>query len=206
MRHMFLKSTAVAATLIAFTGLAAAEVVAVATTDLNIRSGPGPQYPIIGAIGSNEEAVIEGCQEGSKWCMVTHDGLEGWAYSDYLTAPFGGSERVIVTERPPEILPSISYESTASVETRPVHGELIGRKTALGTIEPIPAPPPAVRTYVETNTFDPVYLEGEVVIGATLPETVEVHEIPDYEYRYVYVNEQPVLVEPQTREIVYVLR
>ena len=29
-------------------------------------------------------------------------------------------------------------------------------------------------------------------------------EIPDYEYRYSYVNGQPVLVEPSSRRIVYV--
>ena len=43
-----------------------------------------------------------------------------------------------------------------------------------------------------------------MVVGASLPETVELREIPDYEYRYVNVNNQPVLVEPGTRRIVYV--
>ena len=65
-------------------------------------------------------------------------------------------------------------------------------------------PPERVRTYVSTNEIEPVYLDGEVVVGAGLPETVELREIPDYEYRYVYVNSQPVLVEPTSRRIVYV--
>ncbi|TIV09513.1 MAG: DUF1236 domain-containing protein, partial [Mesorhizobium sp.] len=51
-----------------------------------------------------------------------------------------------------------------------------------------------------------VYLDGEVVTGATLPDTVELREIPDYRYRYVYVNNQPALVDPGTRRIVYVMR
>ncbi|TJU99032.1 MAG: DUF1236 domain-containing protein, partial [Mesorhizobium sp.] len=51
-----------------------------------------------------------------------------------------------------------------------------------------------------------VYLEGEVVTGAVLPDTVELREIPDYNYRYVYVNNQPALVDPGTRRIVYVMR
>ena len=54
--------------------------------------------------------------------------------------------------------------------------------------------------------MDPVYLEGEVVVGAGLPETVQLRPVPDYEYNYVYVNGQPVLVEPQSRRIVYVVR
>ncbi len=63
-----------------------------------------------------------------------------------------------------------------------------------------------MRTYVRSNRIDPVYLEGEVVIGAGLPENVELRRVPDYDDRYVYINEVPVLVEPQTRRIVYVLR
>ncbi|TIL81232.1 MAG: DUF1236 domain-containing protein, partial [Mesorhizobium sp.] len=73
-------------------------------------------------------------------------------------------------------------------------------------IEPIRRPPAEVRTYIETNRVDPVYLEGEVVTGATLPDTVELREIPDYDYRYVYVNGQPALVDPGTRRIMYVER
>ena len=68
------------------------------------------------------------------------------------------------------------------------------------------APPDNVRTYVREHRVDPVYLDGEVVVGATLPENVEVRRIPDYKYEYVYVNQVPVLVEPGSRRIVYVLR
>ncbi|MAS14109.1 MAG: hypothetical protein CMH69_12450 [Nitratireductor sp.] len=207
MNTMLLKSTAAGAALLALTGVAGAEVLARATADLNIRSGPGPQYPIVGVIGVNEEAEIEGCREGSKWCAVNHAGVDGWAYSDYLTAPFeGGEDYVVVTERPAEALPSVSFEATSSVEVEPVRGELIGRKTAIGTVEPIAPPPAEVTTYIQSNRVEPVYLEGEAVVGAVLPETVEVREIPDYEYRYVYVNQQPVLIEPETRRIVYVVR
>lgn len=46
-------------------------------------------------------------------------------------------------------------------------------------------PPEQVRTYVSTNAVEPVYLDGEVVVGAGLPETVVLHEVPRYEYRYV---------------------
>ena len=67
-------------------------------------------------------------------------------------------------------------------------------------------PPERVRTYVRSNEIEPVYLDGEVVVGAGLPETVVLRDIPEYEYRYVYVNGQPVLVEPSSRRIVYVMR
>ena len=66
-------------------------------------------------------------------------------------------------------------------------------------------PPEEVRTYVVQQPVDTVTLEGEVVVGAGLPETVELHTVPDYEYRYAYVNGERVLVDPETRRIVYVV-
>lgn len=71
---------------------------------------------------------------------------------------------------------------------------------------PVIAPPPPVQTYVLENRRDPVFLEGEVVVGAALPETVELFPVPRSEYRYAYVNQVPVLVEPGTRRVVYVYR
>ncbi len=57
-----------------------------------------------------------------------------------------------------------------------------------------------------SNPMEPVYLEGEVVVGAQVPDTVVVQPIPEYEYEYVYINGQPVLIEPASREIVYIFR
>lgn len=230
MRTRFLLSVAAGA-LLASSTLAMAQTAVVATTDLNIRSGPGPEYPVIGFFAVDDEAILEGCIEGSRWCQISYAGANGWVYSDYLIADNAGVE-VIVTERPAEMdVPVAVYEGP--VETAPVDGGTVGGVTGgvTGAIAgaiiggPVGAavggvagaagggvtgsiidPNPAVRTYVEENPVEPVYLEGEVVVGATLPETVEVREIPDYEYRYVYVNGQPVLVEPGTNRIVYIVR
>ena len=79
------------------------------------------------------------------------------------------------------------------------------RSTGVGGIGTL-CPPETARTYVADNPMDPVYLEGEVVVGAQVPQEVAVQTIPDYEYEYVYINGQPVLIEPGSREIVYVFR
>lgn len=226
MKQLMLKSATAAVALLSFAGIAAAQVSATATTDLNIRSGPGPQYSVVGVISASDDAIVGGCLENSKWCQVSYNGVEGWAYSDYLTASLAGQERVFLSQRPAEAeVPTVTYETTASTDasgalaggtTGAVAGAIIGGPAgaaiggaagavAGGAIDTI-TPPREVVTYVERNRVEPVYLEGEVVVGAALPETVEVREIPDYEYRYVYVNEQPVLVEPESRRIVYVIR
>ncbi|NDV88824.1 DUF1236 domain-containing protein [Aurantimonas aggregata] len=203
---------------LAFSSSALAQTAATATTDLNLRSGPGPQYEVLGAIPSDGSATITGCLEDSKWCQVTYEGTEGWAYSDYLTADLSG-ERVVITERRADVgVPVATYDTSADGAVAgatggAIAGAIVGGPigaavggvagAALGAAADVPEP--AV-TYVKSNPVDPIYLEGEVVVGATLPETVELREIPDYEYRYVYVNGVPVLVEAETRQIVRIIR
>ncbi|MGD9738619.1 MAG: DUF1236 domain-containing protein [Bauldia sp.] len=68
-------------------------------------------------------------------------------------------------------------------------------------------PPPTVITYVQQQPPpQPVFLTGEVVIGAGVPDVVTLTPIPDYEYPYAMINGQMVLVDPTTRNIVYVFR
>ena len=63
---------------------------------------------------------------------------------------------------------------------------------------------PETKTYVLENRTQSVVLESDVVVGAQVPEAVEVHTIPNSQYSYVYVDDRPVLVEPQSRQIVYI--
>ncbi|RST84325.1 DUF1236 domain-containing protein [Aquibium carbonis] len=204
---------------LAFATPALAQFAAVATTDLNIRSGPGPQYEVVGSIGASETATVNGCMEGSRWCEVSHNGVTGWSYSEYLAGDFGG-ERIVISSAPATVeVPVVDYEQTASTNATvgaaggAITGALIAGPVgaAIGGVAGAAAgavvtPPEAVRTYVVENRTDPIYLDGEVVVGAGLPDTVELREVPDYEYRYRYVNGQPVLVDPTTRQIVYVYR
>jgi hypothetical protein len=51
-----------------------------------------------------------------------------------------------------------------------------------------------------------VYLNGEVVEGVGLPEDVALAPVPEYDYQYAYINNQPVLVQPSTRRVQYIYR
>ncbi|MCP9231007.1 DUF1236 domain-containing protein [Mesorhizobium sp. LMG 17147] len=193
---------AVAGALIAMSGSALADTAVSAITDLNVRAGPGPQYPVIGVLAAGQSATLDGCIANSKWCTIAEANGQGWVYSDYVTADFGGS-RVVLTQRPASADIAIVTPPADSAEYSDTY---TGAIVAGEAIEPIRRPPAEIRTYVRTHRLEPVYLEGEVVTGATLPDTVELREIPDYDYRYVYVNGQPALVDPGTRRIMYVER
>jgi hypothetical protein len=61
-------------------------------------------------------------------------------------------------------------------------------------------------THVRENPVEPIYLDGEVVVGAGLPDTVVLTPVPESEFTYAYVNQVPVIVEPGERRIVYITR
>ena len=66
--------------------------------------------------------------------------------------------------------------------------------------------PGQVRTYVMEQQVPSVVYQGDVVVGATLPETVEVRTVDGYnDYAYTFVNERRVIVNPQTRAVIQVL-
>jgi uncharacterized protein YraI len=114
---------------------ASAEIVASATTPLNIRSGPGPQYSIIGAIPDRAQATVTGCIQGSLWCQVSYNGRQGWAYSQYLTANLSG--RSFAVAESVHGMPAVTYQ--APVETV---GSAVPVPAITGTLIAPPAGPP----------------------------------------------------------------
>lgn len=195
---------AVAGALLAFSVPSFAETAVSAATDLNVRAGPGPQYPVIGVIDAGQSTVLRGCLENSKWCSISDSGGEGWVYADYLVGDFGGQD-IVLSQRPAGSDVVVVDPPAAGGAGDVVIDDTTGAIIA-GTAGPAIEPPGEVRSYVTSHRIEPVYLDGEVVVGGSLPDTVDLTEIPDYEYRYVYVNGQPVLVEPSSRRIVYVVR
>ena len=69
---------------------------------------------------------------------------------------------------------------------------------------------PRFRTYVTTQRHPSYRYESEFRVGAELPEVgVTYYDVPsDYHvsgYRYTYVNDHAVLVDPRTRRIVQII-
>lgn len=94
MRNKIVLSAAAAALILA--GPAYARSMATATSDLNIRSGPGPDFQVVGAMAANSDADLIGCQEGGNWCQVSYNGQDGWVYSRYLVTD---GEQVVLVDR-----------------------------------------------------------------------------------------------------------
>ena len=212
-----LLSAAVAGALLSTAANAATE--ASAWTDLNVRAGPGPTYEIIGVIPTNGMVSVEGCLDSANWCKVSFDGTEGWASGDYLTAMVDDAPAVIYTNRERIKVGSVTYEDNsgegalaggaagaiAGAVVAGPPGALVGAILG-GGLGAAAAPDEKVTTYVTGNPVEPVYLDGEVVVGAGIPDTVMLSDVPNSEFSYAYINGVPVIVERKQRQIVYIVR
>jgi uncharacterized protein YraI len=210
---MHIKSVICLATLMVFAAPLPSDatvVVASAITPLNIRSGPGPQYDVVGVINPRGRAVIKGCIEGSLWCQVDYRGRQGWAYLKYLMTRAAGRPMVITPNRSQIEAPTVVYAApvetvVSNTQSKEIIGTLIEPPTDAATVEL--NPPETVRTYVISHPIKPTILNGEVVTGASVPEKVTLMPVPGYwDYEYAYINREPVLVAPSTRRIIYVYR
>ena len=68
------------------------------------------------------------------------------------------------------------------------------------------APPDEVITYVERENIPSARVEGDVVVGFTLPSTIQLRTVPRHErFGYAVVNDRRVIVEPGTRRVIRVI-
>lgn len=63
---------------------AASAASAVATGNVNVRSGPSAGYQRVGTLQTNQLVEVQGCRDG--WCFIEKRGTDGWVSSRYLQA------------------------------------------------------------------------------------------------------------------------
>ena len=74
-----------------------------------------------------------------------------------------------------------------------------------------PAQRAKIKEYVVQQRVSPVTMRERVVVGATIPDDVDLVAVPDTwgsgfsRYRYVYTNDHVVLVEPSSRRVVQII-
>ena len=192
-----------------------AETTATAFTDLNLRAGPDVSYEILGVIPASQAVAVDGCLEASNWCRVSFDGMTGWASGEYLTAMV---ESPIYANRERLAVETITYEKSPDATvgggvTGAIAGGMLGGPigavigAGIGmSLGSAATPEERVTTYVMQNPVEPIYLDGEIVVGAGIPETVTLTEVPESEFYYAYVNGTRVLVEREQRRVVYIVR
>ena len=60
-------------------------------------------------------------------------------------------------------------------------------------------------TYVEANPTASISIDGDVTAGFQIDADVALSDVPDRRnYKYVYINDRPALVDAQTRTVIWV--
>lgn len=69
------------------TTAAASAAPAVATSNVNVRSGPGTGYGVVDALRRGERVDIQYCR--GSWCYIEKRGPDGWVSANYLSTGGG---------------------------------------------------------------------------------------------------------------------
>jgi hypothetical protein len=116
------------------------------------------------------------------------------------------------------VSPALAQESTVTgAAGGAVTGAIVGGPVgaAVGGVvgaiagTAVAPPPPRVVTYVQQQPMSaqPVIIEQQVAVGQPLPQQVVLTPIPDQPtYAYAVVNNQRVIVDPQTYVVVGVVQ
>jgi uncharacterized protein DUF1236 len=68
-----------------------------------------------------------------------------------------------------------------------------------------------IKEYVVQHKVKPVQIRERIAVGVTIPADVELHAVPSdwgpsfSRYRYVYADDDVVLVEPSSRKVIQVI-
>lgn len=73
----------------------AAQPVAVATADVNLRAGPDTQYPAITTIPYGSSVSLFGCTSGFTWCDIAWGNARGWVAAAYLLVIYRNTPVVV---------------------------------------------------------------------------------------------------------------
>jgi|SRR5688572_23470950 hypothetical protein len=78
-------------------------------------------------------------------------------------------------------------------------------------IEVAPEQRTVIKEYVVKQNVRPITIQGDIRVGSALPADVQLVEVPSVwgpsftRYRYVYWNNQVVLVDPSSRQVVQII-
>lgn len=87
-------------------------VVDTSQEQINVRSGPGTEYPSVGVLIGGEQVPAKGRSAAGLWIQIVYPGVEGglaWVYAPLVTV-FGTAELPIVAPPPtptPRVTPTI---------------------------------------------------------------------------------------------------
>lgn len=90
----------------------------VISNSLNVRSGPGTNYLVLGSLKKDDVATIVGQNEDSTWVVIQFNKLRGWIIvnNQYISVD-GDLTNVALVVAPPTPRPAVKVNPTSSINT-----------------------------------------------------------------------------------------
>jgi uncharacterized protein YraI len=116
-----------------------------ASNALNVRSGPGTAYPVVGALNSGEQAdIVAKNPEGDWWQVTLPSGGTGWVYGPLVQAQGDTSAIAVASDIPP----APPTPTPAPVAEAPTAAAEQPTAAPEQPAEPTPAPVPAGNDFI----------------------------------------------------------
>jgi hypothetical protein len=98
------------------------EVAETSTTVINVRAGPGTDYPVVDQLGPGEEAIVTGENEAEDWWQVDLDPAPeaeviGWVYAELVVLTGDEADIPLAEAPPPPPPPTPDPGAVAEAET-----------------------------------------------------------------------------------------
>lgn len=88
------------------------------STAVNVRSGPGTVYPVVGQAQPGQSAAVTGRNAAQDWWQIELAGLSGWIYGGLVTFS-GNAAAVAVAQAPPPPPTATPAPAAAATEAAP---------------------------------------------------------------------------------------
>jgi len=97
----------------------------IASRNMNVRSGPGVNYTVIGYATTGQEFDITGKNSDGSWWRIDFEGKDAWIYAPYVTDFYADRIRSVPTPVPPTAtpLPPTATPAPASSTTQGMSAE-----------------------------------------------------------------------------------
>ncbi|SHF66174.1 SH3 domain-containing protein [Devosia limi] len=90
---------------------------ATATSNVNLRSGPGTNYAVVGTLRTGQNVEVIECQDS--WCFIEDGNRSGWASSAYLQRFNSGGPSRPQPGQPVPSDPSLNFGITIGPDGKP---------------------------------------------------------------------------------------
>ncbi|MCB0114925.1 MAG: SH3 domain-containing protein [Caldilineaceae bacterium] len=160
-----------------------ADPAVVTNQGMNVRSGPGTNYAVVGSAQAGQRFIVTGKNPQGDWWQVNFNGQNGWLYGPLVTAENTGSVQIAanIPAPPPTATPVPPTATPVPVPTQP----------------PAPTAPPAPRykfNIAVVGRCDPnagvTYVQGKTYVGG-VPQS-------GYFVAFSYAPDGPIVAQIQT--------